>query len=94
MAIYFCFLGLLLNIILFYGLRFSPPISMFPILFNIISLIIHSIHNKEFVDFMDMQNRKENTLELQEEKIKDYDKNLTQKKLNRVPGGAQPIAKN
>ena len=58
-ATYCCFFGLLLNIILFYGIRFSPPISMFPLIISIIVLIIYSIYNKEFTFFINMIKRKE-----------------------------------
>ena len=54
-SIYGTILGLVINIFLFYGFKFSPPMSLIPLLINIFSLIIYSIHKKQFFDFMDLE---------------------------------------
>ena len=54
-SIYGTILGLVINLFLFYGFKFSPPMSLIPLLINIFSLIIYSIHKKQFFDFMDLE---------------------------------------
>ena len=54
-SIYGTFIGLIINIILFYTIKFSPPISTIPLFISIVSLIIYSIYQKQFLDFMDLE---------------------------------------
>ena len=54
-SIYGAILGLIINLFLFYGLKFSPPMSLIPLFISIVSLIIYSIHKKQFFDFMDLE---------------------------------------
>ena len=53
-SIYGTILGLIINLFLFYGLKFSPPMSLIPMFICIVSLIIYSIHKKQFFDFMEL----------------------------------------
>jgi hypothetical protein len=53
-SIYGTILGLIINLFLFYGFNFSPPMSLIPLFISIVSLIIYSIHKKQFFDFMDL----------------------------------------
>ena len=53
-SIYGTILGLIINIFLFYGFKFSPPMSLIPLFICIVSLIVYSIHKKQFFDFMEL----------------------------------------
>ena len=63
-SIYGTILGLIINIFLFYGFKFSPPMSLIPLFICIFSLIIYAICKKQFFDFMDLE--KDEGQELQE----------------------------
>jgi hypothetical protein len=54
-SIYGTIIGLIINMILFYSVRLSPPMSTIPLLINIISLIGYSAYHKQFLDFMDIE---------------------------------------
>ena len=58
-SIYGTIFGLIINMILFYGMRFSPPMSTIPLIICIVSLIGYSIFQKQFSDFMDIERKKE-----------------------------------
>ena len=79
-SFYCCFVGLLLNILFFYGIRFSPPISMFPLIISIIVLVSYSIYNKEFIMFVDMTKRKEHntSMNLRDSKVIENDKSISE----------------
>ena len=59
-SIYGTIFGLIINMILFYGVRLSPPMSTIPLFINIISLIGYSVYHKQFKDFMDIELNIEN----------------------------------
>ena len=66
-SIYGTIIGLIINMILFYGVRLSPPMSTVPLFINIISLIGYSVFQKQFKDFMDIEvNIKNDNAELKE----------------------------
>ena len=69
-SIYSTILGLIINLFLFYGIKFSPPMSLIPLFLCIVSLIIYSIHKKQFFDFMDLETSEmqdmENIVDIQE----------------------------
>ena len=73
-SIYGTILGLIINIFLFYGFKFSPPMSLIPLFICIVSLIVYSIHKKQFFDFMELD--KEEVQEFQEIEIQDIQDNL------------------
>ena len=54
-AKYALYLGILMNLFLFYVLRFAPPMHLIPSLLAIISVIIYSIIKKETWKFMDLE---------------------------------------
>jgi hypothetical protein len=64
-SIYGTIIGLIINMILFYGFSFSPPMSLIPLFLSIVSLLIYSIWQKQFFDFVDLE-AKEELQELQE----------------------------
>ena len=64
-SIYGTILGLIINMILFYGFKFSPPMSLIPLFICIVALIIYSVHKKQFFDFMDLE-KNENQEEIQD----------------------------
>ena len=72
-SIYGTILGLIINIFLFYGFKFSPPMSLIPLFICIVSLIVYSIHKKQFFDFMDLD--KEEAQDFQEIEIQDIQEN-------------------
>ena len=72
-SIYGTILGLIINIFLFYGFKFSPPMSLIPLFICIISLIVYSIHKKQFFDFMDLE--KEEPQDFQEMEIQEIQEN-------------------
>lgn len=78
-SIYGTILGLIINIFLFYGLKFAPPMSLIPLFICIVSLIVYSIHKKQFFDFMDLD--KEEAQDSQEMDIQEMEdpskKNVT-----------------
>ncbi len=49
------YVGILINLFLFYVLRFAPPMHMIPSLLSILSVIIYSITKKETWIFMDLE---------------------------------------
>ena len=59
-SIYGTIIGLIINMILFYGLRLSPPMSTVPLFINIIALIGYSVYQKQFKDFMDIEINEKN----------------------------------
>ena len=61
-SIYGTIIGLMINIILFYAIKFSPPLSLIPLFISIISLIIYSIYQKQFLDFMDLEKNEKQVL--------------------------------
>jgi len=61
-SIYGTIIGLIINMILFYTIKFSPPISTIPLFVSIISLIIYSIYQKQFLDFMDLEKNEKQVL--------------------------------
>lgn len=61
-SIYGTIIGLIINIILFYSIKFSPPISTIPLFISIVSLIIYSISQKQFLDFMDLEKNEKQVL--------------------------------
>jgi hypothetical protein len=64
-SIYGTIIGLIINMILFYGFSFSPPMSIIPLFLSIVSLLIYSIWQKQFFDFVDLE-AKEDMKDLQE----------------------------
>jgi len=64
-SIYGTIIGLTINMILFYGFNFSPPMSIIPLFLSIVSLLIYSIWQKQFFDFVDLE-AKEEMQDLQE----------------------------
>ena len=70
-SIYGTILGLIINIFLFYGLKFAPPMSLIPLFICIVSLIVYSIHKKQFFDFMDLD--KEEAQDSQEMDIQEVE---------------------
>ena len=70
-SIYGTILGLIINIFLFYGLKFAPPMSLIPLFICIVSLIVYSIHKKQFFDFMDLD--KEEARDSQEMDIQEME---------------------
>ena len=72
-SIYGTILGLIINIFLFYGFKFSPPMSLIPLFICIVSLIVYSIHKKQFFDFMDLD--KEEPQDFQEMEIQEIQEN-------------------
>ena len=70
-SIYGTILGLIINIFLFYGLKFAPPMSLIPLFICIVSLIVYSIHKKQFFDFMDLD--KEEAQDSQEMDIQEME---------------------
>ena len=58
-SIYGSIIGIIINMIIFYGMKFSPPMSTIPLFICIISLIGYSISKKQFSDFMDIEQKKE-----------------------------------
>ena len=72
-SIYGTILGLIINIFLFYGFKFSPPMSLIPLFICIVSLIVYSIHKKQFFDFMDLE--KEEPQDFQEIEIQEIQEN-------------------
>ena len=58
-SIYGTIIGLIINMIIFYTIKFSPPMSTIPLFISIISLICYSIYQKQFLDFMDIEQNKE-----------------------------------
>jgi hypothetical protein len=54
-SIYGTIIGLIINMILFYGFSFSPPMSIIPLFLSIVSLLIYSIWQKQFFDFVDLE---------------------------------------
>ena len=55
LSIYGTIFGLIINLFLFYGFKFAPPMSLIPLFISIVSLIIYSIHKKQFFDFMELE---------------------------------------
>ena len=64
-SIYGTIIGLIINMILFYGFSFSPPMSLIPLFLSIVSLLIYSIWQKQFFDFVNLE-AKEELQDLQE----------------------------
>ena len=62
-SIYGTIIGLIINMIIFYGFNFSPPMAIIPLFINIVSLIIYSIYQKQFFDFVDLESKELNELE-------------------------------
>ena len=62
-SIYGTIIGLIINMIIFYGFNFSPPMAIIPLFVNIVSLIIYSIYQKQFFDFVDLESKELNELE-------------------------------
>ena len=56
-SIYGTITGLIINMIIFYGFRFSPPMAIIPLFINIVSLIIYSLYKKQFFDFVDLESK-------------------------------------
>jgi hypothetical protein len=56
-SIYGTITGLIINMIIFYGFRFSPPMAIIPLFINIVSLIIYSWYKKQFFDFVDLESK-------------------------------------
>ena len=76
-SIYGTIFGLLINIILFYGFKFSPPMSTIPLFISILSLIGYSIYHNQFKNFMDIEknDEKEHLKEIQVIKEIEEDQN-------------------
>ena len=56
-SIYGTISGLIINMFIFYGFNFSPPISIIPLLINILSLLFYSIYKKQFSDFINLESK-------------------------------------
>ena len=56
-SIYGTIFGLVINMIIFYGFSFCPPMAIIPLLINIVSLIIYSLCQKQFFDFVDLESK-------------------------------------
>ena len=54
-SFYGTIIGLIINLFLFYGFKFCPPMSLIPLFISIVSLIIYSIYKKQFFDFMELE---------------------------------------
>jgi hypothetical protein len=54
-SMYGTIFGLIINLIFFYGFRFSPPMALVPLFINIFSLIGYAVCKKQFFDFMDLE---------------------------------------
>ena len=61
-SIYGTIIGLIINMIIFYGFNFSPPMAIIPLILNIIPLIIYSIYQKQFFDFVDLESKESKEL--------------------------------
>ena len=59
-SIYGTIIGLIINLFIFYSIKFSPPMSTIPLFINIISLIGYSVYQKQFLDFMDIEQNNDN----------------------------------
>ena len=70
-ANYASYIGILINLFLFYFLRFAPPMHMIPSLLSILSVIIYSIIKKETWLFMDLE--AQNEIGIFEQDIEDED---------------------
>ena len=42
---------------IFYGFNFAPPMAIIPLFINIISLLVYSIYQKQFFDFVDLESK-------------------------------------
>ena len=62
-SIYGTTIGLIINLLIFYYFKFSPPMSTIPLFINIISLIGYSVYQKQFLDFMDIEQNNNNVNE-------------------------------
>ena len=58
-SIYGTILGLILNMIIFYRFNFSPLMAIIPLFLTIISLLFYSIYQKQFFDYVELE-QKEN----------------------------------
>ena len=56
-SIYGTIIGLIINMFIFYGFNFSPPIAIIPLLISIISLLFYSIYQKQFSDFINLESK-------------------------------------
>ena len=56
-SIYGTIFGLIINMIIFYGFSFCPPMAIIPLFINIVSLIIYSLCQKQFFDFVDLESK-------------------------------------
>ena len=56
-SIYGTFIGLIINMFIFYGFNFAPPMAIIPLFINIISLLVYSIYQKQFFDFVDLESK-------------------------------------
>ena len=56
-SIYGTFIGLIINMFIFYGFNFAPPMAIIPLIINIISLLVYSIHQKQYFDFIDLESK-------------------------------------
>ena len=72
-AKYALYLGILMNLFLFYVLRFAPPMHLIPSLLAIISVIIYSIIKKETWKFMDLEVQNEKQFIIFEQDNEDDD---------------------
>ena len=61
-SIYGTIIGLVLNMIIFYGFNFSPPMAIIPLFISIISLLVYSIYHKQFFDFVDLEPKEKKEL--------------------------------
>ena len=61
-SIYGTFIGLIINMIIFYGFNFSPPMAIIPLFISIISLLVYSIYKKQFFDFVDLESKESKEL--------------------------------
>jgi hypothetical protein len=76
-SIYGTILGLIINIFLFYGLKFAPPMSLIPLFICIVSLIVYSIHKKQFFDFMDLDKEEaQDSQEMDIQEMEDHPKKM------------------
>ena len=57
-SLYTSHLGILINLILFYGFKFYPPMYMIPTMLCLFSVVFYSIYSKNFLVFCDYNEEK------------------------------------
>ena len=84
-SIYGTIIGLIINMILFYGFNFSPPMSIIPLFISIVSLIIYSIYQKQFFEFVDLEAKGE---------LKDLQEIVKIQEIQELPGQIDFLKRN